>query len=486
LAASNSKTAAQRTDLRDWYSISVDTIRAWIIFVSVAVALTVGYFGYRAWEHSLMQREAATVLRETESLLDELRGEESLATYRREYASAQTGFQEARDHYRAGDHALALRGGRTSRNLLQWIRDALDQRSSVGHAQFLSLQGNVQYRRSESSEWSAARTRLALSYGDYVRTGGNGSAEIMFLNGTLYTVRPNTLFIISRSRTDGDGDGDIQAEQSINMEYGWVNLNTAAQPSTVTTPNAAAQVQGESEATVTYDQSAERARFVSYRGRLKIASQEGGEREVGPLQQVTQVRQALSSARGIPDRPVLADPPNNLQVSLDDLKQLGLSWEAVDGARRYALQVARNQLFVDNVIDVDNRSRTSATLGLQGEGTFQWRVAAIDELGTLGPWSTPRAFRVAGYGDSSDNDDKPPYLEVSEVQSYGSIFIVSGVTEPGAEMEVNDEPITVNSDGTFTKTVQLNEEGWRFLTLRARDNWGNEAVTRHRVFVEGY
>ncbi len=475
--------AANKTDMRDWYSISVDTIRAWMIFLSVLVAAIVGYYGYRVWDHNLVQRESAKVLREAETLLDELRGRDGIATYRREYGSAQSGFREAREAYHAGNHQLALRGGRTSRNLLQWIRDALSQRSSVGHAQFISVQGTVQYRRGDSSEWTTARSRLALSYGDYVRTGGNGSAELMFLNGTLYTVRPNTLFIISRTRSDEA----TTAEQSINMEYGWVNLNTATQASTVSTPSAEARVQEDSQAMVTYDQRSGKARFVSYRGRIKLAAKQGGSRrEVGPLQQVTQVRQALSAARAIPSRPDLADPPDNFQVNLDKLKELPLVWDSVSGAQQYALQVARNQLFVDNLIDVEDRSRTEATLGLQGEGTFQWRVAAIDDGGTLGPWSAPRTFRVSAYGGGDENDGKPPYLQISNVQSYGSIFIVSGATEVGAKLEINDEPVTVNSDGTFAKTIQLADEGWRFLTLRARDSWGNEAVERRRVFVEGY
>ncbi len=474
--------AAKKTDMRDWYSISVDTIRAWIIFATVLIAVVVGYFGYRAWDHNLVQRESARVLREAETLLDELRGRDGIATYRREYDSAQTGFREARDDYHAGHHQQALRGGKTSRNLLHWINDALSQRSSVGHAQFISVHGTVQYRRGDSNEWSAARGRLALTYGDYVRTGGSGSAELMFLNGTLYTVRPNTLFIISRTRSDPA----TTAQQSINMEYGWVNLNTAKQPSTVSTPSAEARVASDSQALVSYDQRSGKARFVSYRGRIKLAAKSGARREVGPLQQVTQVRQALSKTRAIPSRPDLADPPDNFQVNLDKLKELPLAWGSVAGARQYALQVGRNQLFVDNLIDVEDRSRTQATLGLQGEGTFQWRVAAIDAGGTLGPWSAARTFRVSAYGSGDENDGKPPYLEVANVHSYGSIFIVSGTTEVGAELEINDEPVTVSSDGTFAKTIQLADEGNQFLTLRARDAWGNEAVERRRVFVEGY
>ena len=83
-----------------------------------------------------------------------------------------------------------------------------------------------------------------------------------------------------------------------------------------------------------------------------------------------------------------------------------LAWEPVPGAARYAFQVSRNRLFVDNVIDVANRTRTAATLGLRGEGTFLWRVAAFGADGAQGPWSEPRRFRVRLRAPAPASSDK--------------------------------------------------------------------------------
>ena len=74
--------------------------------------------------------------------------------------------------------------------------------------------------------------------------------------------------------------------------------------------------------------------------------------------------------------------------------QLVLTWQEVPGAERYALQVSRSQHFVDNVIDVEDRDNLKATVGLRGEGSFTWRVAAFGSEGVMGPWSAPRGFRV--------------------------------------------------------------------------------------------
>ena len=68
-------------------------------------------------------------------------------------------------------------------------------------------------------------------------------------------------------------------------------------------------------------------------------------------------------------------PLDGATVALD--RTMPLAWEPVAGASRYAFQVSRSRLFVDNVIDVANRTRPRATLGLRGEGSF------LERLGNL-------------------------------------------------------------------------------------------------------
>ena len=155
------------------------------------------------------------------------------------------------------------------------------------------------------------------------------------------------------------------------------------------------------------------------------------------------------------------------------------------GARRYALQISRHALFVDNVIDVDDRKRPGSRVGLRGEGSFLWRVAAIGAQNLQGPWSELRRFRVSSVtGDEAEADTTPPELELDDIQSYGSLFILRGRAEPGARVWVNEEAVTVDAEGRFTKTVQLSQEGWAFIDVRAMDAWDNEASRRQRVFVE--
>lgn len=466
---------------RDWYSVSEETLRAFLIILAMILVLGVSFFVYRSWESRALERDAGETLDETQRLLQRLQDEpRASGEFRTELDDAWQGFQEARNQYSNQDYQGALENARRSRSVLMSILDALHLSETVGQAQFMSIQGDVEYRRGDGGEWQEARTRVSLQNGDYVRTSEGGSAEIMFVDGTLYTVRPNTQFIVSSARS-----AEGREEQTIQMEFGWVDLSTNQGTSNVRTPNAVARVQERSEAFVAVDPKSNQGRFGAYSGGIELTAKGGLKREVKPLEQVVQTGDLLSESAPLPTRPTLVTPSDNVDLDMDRAPRLALTWDPVNGASRYALQVSRSHLFVDNIIDVKNRTAPKATLGLRGEGTFQWRVAAFDRNGVQGPWSQVWKFRVASSRSSmGEKDETPPPLDLEDVKSYGSIFIVAGNSEPGARVEINGEQVKVAADGSFTKTVQLEKEGWSFIEIRARDSWDNVTSRRHRVFVE--
>ncbi len=468
---------------RDWYSVSVDTVRAWGMVLGLAALLGGGFFGYRYWERHELQRRASEVIGECRHLVSRLQGDEVLEEFRDEYRSAVETLSSASSAFGRRDLERALELGGRSREILLSIFEATgSRREGVGRAQFISVQGRVEYRRGDGTSWENARARALLYTGDHVKTGSNGSAEILFRDGTLYTARPDTQLIISRSYSAAGTPG----EQAIRMDYGWVNLNTPERRgSKVTTPEAEARIAGESEATVTYDAGSKTGWFATYRGEMEVAPAGGEARRLQELERVVQAGGRLAESEPLPEAPKLGAPEDNAELDMDRTRELELDWEPVPGATGYALQVSRSHLFVDNVIDAEDRDSTRATLGLRGPGTFLWRVAARSPGGELGPWSPSRKFRVSALRRAeAGGDRRPPEIELEQVRAYGSIFIVGGRTEPGSVVEVNGEPVQVAADGSFTKTIQVTKEGWSFIEVRARDAGGNETVLNPRVFVE--
>ncbi len=374
-----------------YYKISVDALRGWTTFLLLATIVVGGFVGYRLLAEHLLEREASLAIQEADALAKRLRRERGVASHREKFVTAQEELDRAREHYDKDELAEALGKAERSRSLLGSVSDALRNRSPSGEAQFISTRGGVEVRRGERGEWSPARARTVLHAGDYIKTSSGGSAEVMMVDGTLFTVRPGTVVLVSRARRTSSG----RSSRTIALESGWVNLSTADAASTVTTPKAQAEIQERSEAVVSYDQEKGEGKFTAFYGALKVAALDGGaERQVGALEQVVQRRAGLSAPRKVPDAPELLGPSDDLELYLDGAREVELTWRPVRDAERYALQVSANRLFVDNVIEDTNRRKTLATVGLRGEGAFVWRVAAFDRAGEQGPWSSPRRFRV--------------------------------------------------------------------------------------------
>jgi len=388
--------SARADEKQHWHKISVDTVRGASVFLLLLLMVAGGFLGYRVLQSQFLEREVEIVIAEADELVQSLRGEEGIDAYSEEHETAQVSLEQARSNAAAGDLGEALRDAEHSRSLLTSILNALRHRGPAGEAEFIAVQGGVEFRRGDSGEWQPARSRVTLYAGDYVKTGKSANSEVMFQDGTVVTVRPDTVILIDRSRSLlGFSD-----ERTVALEYGWVNLSTAAGASKVRTPTASALVRQDSQAVVAYDEQAQVGRFATYQGNMEVSTAAGRIEQVAELQQVTQSGQSLSRPRPLPEIPALATPADGQIFGLD-AAELQLTWRPVPGAERYALQVSRSQHFVDNIIDVEDRDKLEATLGLRGEGSFMWRVAAFGSGGIMGPWSAPRGFRVASPREST-------------------------------------------------------------------------------------
>ena len=238
---------------KDWYSVSVDTLRSWGFLLLILVLVGVGLAVWKVMDRRSAEHQAEVVIAEAGQFLEQLRTEKRVASFASEYATGRTSLEEAKARYAVHDFTGALDAGQKSHKVLQSILDALALRGSSGQAQFNEVEGEVEFRPGEGGDWQEARVRSHLQPGDYVRTGANGSAQIMFRDGTLYTVRPDTQFIVTPSGAAGGAP-----EQAIEMEYGWVNLSTSEKSgSNVKTPGAMARVKEDSDAFVAVETTGE-------------------------------------------------------------------------------------------------------------------------------------------------------------------------------------------------------------------------------------
>ncbi len=381
-----------------WYKVSVETLRVWTFLGVLAVVGVLGFFGFGTVRRHFVSKQVETAMDESRNLLDRLRTEDELFNFRAEWTSARSSLEEARLQIAEGDISKALKAAERSRSLLLRIHEGLLKRTG-GAAQFLDVLGQVEFRRGERGEWLPARRMTALYEGDYIKTTKGASAKVMTTGGVHFTVRPDTVILVTSSRSPTTA----RREQTIELESGWVNLSTSQSTGRVKLADAEAQVSTRSHASFTYDDQKRTTEIAAYRGRVNVTSSSGETRVVEELQKVRQDGTRLGGVEELPDQPALLEPIDNSELSIDEVGDVTLTWEPVKGASRYALQVSTNTLFVDNVIDVENRRRPRARVGLRGEGAFAWRVAAYDASGARGPWSLYNRFRVTSHETTGDS-----------------------------------------------------------------------------------
>src|SRR5512143_129705 len=222
------------TDL-DWFIIPIRTIRVWGVLVHVFVALgAAAYFGRTKTRPSPQQRAEAEIASAAEQVK---RAEAAGGNVRpgSHVAQARDLLQGARDAYSHKDWESAFRLAVESQSS---ARRALGGRGAdePGDASLISVEGDVSIQSAGHSAFDKARQRQSLFDGDFIKTGRTGSAEIMFTDGTLYTIRPGSLFEVRRPVSPNAGGSQVK------MVSGTVNVYTSGSVSTVSTDAATAAI----------------------------------------------------------------------------------------------------------------------------------------------------------------------------------------------------------------------------------------------------
>lgn len=467
------------TDL-DWFVIPIRTLRTWGILVVLVAAA--GFLGYtiqsrmRGSPQVRAKNEIATakvLIQRASPAGLKVRPGSLLAQSRDFLRSAEDSF--ARKNYDSA-YRLAVESQSYSRRALSG-----KVTEEAGDASLIFAEGDVSIQSSGRAAFGAARQRQSLFDGDFIKTGKTGSAEIMFTDGTLYTIRPGSLFEVRRAASPESGGSQIK------MVSGTVNVYTAASSSMVATDAATAAIDRESRVAVDVVEG-EKTEVTAYRGKATVSTGKEtvvlAERE--KISAGAKTRQ-FSPKVSIPESPDLVLPPDNRQYDLKATDEIDLKWSPVTRAARYRIQISRSRLFVPDAtdVDLDDRTGTFTRVKVSREGSYFWRVAAIDGAGHPSDWSGIRRFKMSSVLPAAGkNRGSPPLLTVSSPQQMGNLFLIFGKTDPGAVVTVNGEPADVEADGSFKKTVTLNREGSATLIVKAVDAAGNETVKQVKVFVE--
>lgn len=463
----------------DWFVIPIEKLRQWgLITLLVLATAFLGYFIYTKSRRS-PEEKARTEIANAATLVTRASGAAS---------SNRPGstLSQAKDYLRSAEEAFSKKGWDEAFRLAiesqSYARRALGGTTSdeTGDASFIFVEGDVAVQTAGHSSFDGAKQRQALFDGDFIKTGRTGSAEIMFSDGTLYTIRPGSLFEVRRPASSDAGGSQVK------MISGAINVYTSASQTTVATDAATASIEKESRVGIDVAQG-DKTQITAFRGKTTVSTG----KETTVLSEREKITAnvgsgAISAKVVVPESPQLALPADNRIYDLKTGDQIELKWSVVPQAVRYRIQISRSRLFVPDAteVDLDDRVETTARVKVSREGSYFWRVAAINVDGHPSDWSLVRRFKMLTEPPRQMGLALPPKLIVSTPQQMGNLFLIFGKTDPGAIVTVNAEPADVESDGSFKKTITIDREGYATLVIKAVDASGNETVKPVKVFVE--
>jgi hypothetical protein len=463
----------------DWYLISIDRLKQ-IALVILLLLLGFGAWWYYQHQKANPRSAAESAMAEARQALNALAASKDFSQHRNEFDRAQRKLDQAATLLSSAKYVDAESAAVESQTI---SRAALSGAGGgENDAQFLTVEGDVQYQKSSSGDWKPAEQRTPLYNGDWVKTGDRASAELIFSNGSLYTVGSGALLEIYSQFNPATS----KKSNLVQMQIGSIEVATSDDQSTVRTPGSQVTVDSDSTTQVGVDQAKQTA-VVTAKGSASVAPSEGGAPvKLASGEKVTATPAgSLSQVKKLLMPPLLREPSDNHPVTLGEA-QINFMWDAVAGATGYQFQVSRSRLFTALEIN-SRRQKTTAAAKVTAEGAFFWRVASIGPDGDLGPFSNPYRFRVAGGGRdmNAGAEAAPPSLVLRRPYPLGGPFyMVEGNTDPGATVTINDEDVEVESNGHFKKLVSFNKIGRNAVVVKAMNAAGKAQVQSISVVVE--
>jgi hypothetical protein len=472
----------------EWFNV---TYRSVMVTIALSVLLLVGAGGWWYWFHLHAPRQAAgQAIERAGARFDDASSMAGPDPYAEVVDSAGSALDEARQEFAGGEWDRARVAAIRSENLsIKALELAQGNTGGARMVRFYRIEGEVRVKRAGEFSWKGADSEMVLQIGDQVKTSSSGSAQLIYFDGTLTTIKAGSLLEIRDLYED-----PVTKVRRVKEKLNWGELNSSTRERNVrgsyhevATETVAARSEEGSEFRVAYDRGQKTATFDVFDGRIEVASDDrkavldAGERvQADPSG-------ALLAKESLPGVPRLISPADQRVFVHEDpaRSRISLSWEPVASAGRYRLVIAEKPLFTKPLYDAE-RSETDAVIEGVPVGSYYWRVAAISDRGGPGPYSDARRFRVASERIHDHSDTEPPVLEIAEFVPIGAMVIVNGRTEPGATLWVDEEKVDVADDGRFYAVVRMRREGLNRIRFVAQDTAGNESELQRTAVVESY
>ncbi len=345
------------------------------------------------------------------------------------------------------------------------------KRNVEAEAQLVDRQGQVERRRPADVIWSEAELYGMLGEGERVRTLANASAELLFRDDSRLRMDENSQIVIERMRANLL-ENRQQAKVSLVSGdlFAALGGNRAKDEFDLDLPGI--KLDGDSRDFYVRQDNRD-TKLANYQGELSVEAR--GSRVV-----LEENEGVAVDAVGISGKKSLLPRPDGMlpeDASVIYSEAVTLRWQAVTGADAYWLEVSRDAAFHSLLRSEKALKEAEALLPETEEGTYFWRVLAVDEEGFPGPRSVTRSFQVI-------HDRQPPYLVLLAPEEGATVSRsptrLRGIVEQGARLTFRERTQQPDREGDFEIELEL-EEGSNEVVLTAVDAAGNVSELR-RVF----
>ncbi|HUK52501.1 MAG TPA: hypothetical protein VL099_04325 [Candidatus Binatia bacterium] len=352
----------------------------------------------------------------------------------------------------------------------------------ITQARFVNLDGKVQVKKVNTTQWANADYRMSLDKGDLIQTGSDGVARLTFADGTTYTVKADTLIMVEENTVGPDHPTRV----GVSITSGALDLSTAGWETNgshaeVRFPadQSVASIQQNSRASVSSDPSSKQNQITVSAGAAEL--QRGQERvELGRYERATFAPGGPVAKSQVLAPPELISPANLQPIIVADPQHTSVrfEWKPVAEAVHYTLRVSATSMFSRIVAEKQTNAPSAEVAGLE-PGDYFWAVVATDAQHRMSEPSDSSKFTLAEQGRTQDM-----LLEIESTQLHGAVVEIRGQTEPGAALMVNGQPVAqIDKDGHFQYFTPPQPRGALTLVIVGQNRRGGTATKRVPIVV---
>ncbi len=342
----------------------------------------------------------------------------------------------------------AIIGGLTYASRNNWFIPVETSDIPKDAARIVSFEGEVRITRAATRETILVTKSTWVAAGDTIQTQADGRAIIQMIDGSVYSVRPNSTVVV-RDTTSLFGGKNVR----VRVDGGQLNVRTDEQPE-----NSKNIVElGESENQLQPKTDASFNANGQNGGEIRI-SRGGVETTLnGEKTTINENEYATVNGNKLSQRERLLAPPrpdlpgNNQQlVDPGGGVTVNFTWADPEGnpAASFYLQVAKSSYFASDSILVDRSGLQAHDFRLAGvsPGTYYWRLKATARSGQTTNWNDAWKFLIVRGGESISIDATDWHVE----PVGGNVYIITGRTQPGMNVRgVQDRSTYAGPDGVF-------------------------------------